>query len=97
MAATFSGPHHRPVSKFEMVFLCTPDASTFFTGIRMHIVNGMAHLIFYCEQPAADGSIEFLVVARMVRRSAAFKGSLDRFASQFRRPMSTLTPGRPLN
>jgi hypothetical protein len=63
----------------------------------MHIVNGMAHLIFYCEQPAADGSIEFLVVARMVRRSAAFKGSLDRFASQFRRPMSTLTPGRPLN
>jgi hypothetical protein len=73
------------------------NASMFFTGIRMHVVNGMTHLLFYCEQPTAAGEIEFMVVARMVGTSASFKASLDRFASQFRRPTSAFAPGRPLN
>jgi hypothetical protein len=73
------------------------NASAYFTDIRMHVVYGMAHLVFYREQAATDGSIEFLVVARIVGTSASFKGSLDRFAAQFRRPMSALTLGCPLN
>jgi hypothetical protein len=73
------------------------NASIFFTGVRMHMINGMTHLLFYSEQPCVDGSIEYVIVARMIGTSASFKASLDRFAAQFRRPMSSLSPGRPLN
>jgi hypothetical protein len=73
------------------------NTGAYFSGVRMHIVNGMTHLLFYSEQPSTDGDIEYMVVARMVGTNASFKASLDRFAGQFRRPMSSLTPGRPLN
>jgi hypothetical protein len=46
------------------------NTAIFFSGIRMHVVNGMTHLPFYSEQPNTEGGIEFLVVARMVRTSA---------------------------
>lgn len=73
------------------------NSATYFSGIRMHLINGMTHLLFYSEQPSSDGSTEYVVVGRMVGTSASFKASLDRFAAQFRRPMSSLMPGRPLN
>jgi hypothetical protein len=42
------------------------NVPSFFTGVRTMIVNGMAYLIFYAEQPDTSGRIEYIVVGRLV-------------------------------
>jgi hypothetical protein len=37
-----------------------------FSGVRAHVINGVAHLLFYVEQPDARGRVEYVVVDRMV-------------------------------
>ena len=57
--------------------------TTPFSGIRMHLVGGVAHLLFYMAQPTADGRVEYVLVARMVAPAAEAKLSLDRAAKAF--------------
>jgi hypothetical protein len=58
-------------------------STTLFSGVRMHLVGGVAHLLFYAAQPPIDGRIEFHLVARMVAPAADAKLSLDRVAKAF--------------
>jgi hypothetical protein len=37
----------------------------FFTGVRTTMIGGIAHLLFYTEQPGASGDTEYVVVARL--------------------------------
>jgi len=41
------------------------NAPVLFTGVRLHVIGDVAHLIFFSEQPDASGKVEFVVVARM--------------------------------
>lgn len=50
---------------------------TFFSGVRTHIVNGIAHLLFYLEWPDSRGQVEYIVVARMIAPVSTVKASLD--------------------
>ena len=54
-----------------------------FSGIRMHLVGGVAHLLFYMAQPTTDGRVEYVLIARMVAPAADAKLSLDRAAKAF--------------
>ena len=41
-------------------------ASAFFTGIHPTVIDGIAHLVFYIEQPSTMGGVDYVVVARLV-------------------------------
>jgi|SRR5580658_690831 hypothetical protein len=43
-------------------------APAFFSGIRTYVVNGIAQLLFYAEQPGAAGDVEHILVARSRRQ-----------------------------
>jgi hypothetical protein len=49
---------------------CFDVATTHFTGIRVFVVGGLAHLIFYTERPTAGGRIEYVVVDRLAAPKA---------------------------
>jgi hypothetical protein len=59
-------------------------APTFFSGIRTHVVNGIAHLLFYSEQPDTTGNVEHIVVARMVAPVATARVACGRAAETIR-------------
>jgi hypothetical protein len=42
------------------------ERGVFFSGVRAIVIDGIAHLLFYAQQPAAGGEIEYVMVARLV-------------------------------
>lgn len=67
----------------------------FFSGVRLHVVRGVAHLLFYTEQPSAEGRIEFVVVARLIAPLGSAAASCEHVLKDMRRgtPMSHLPAG----
>jgi hypothetical protein len=59
-------------------------APIFFSGIRTYVVNGIAHLLFYAEQPGASGDVEHIVVARMVAPVPTAKAACGRATDTMR-------------
>jgi hypothetical protein len=59
-------------------------APTFFSGIRTYVANGIAHLLFYAEQPGATGDVEHIVVARMIAPVPTGKAACGRAAETMR-------------
>ena len=57
---------------------------TFFSGMRTYVVNGIAHLLFYSEQPNSAGEVEFVVVARMIAPVPTAKAACARAAETMR-------------
>jgi hypothetical protein len=50
----------------DSLFEPSINSTTFFSGVRVAVVDGIAHLMFYQEQPSTDGRTEFIVLARMM-------------------------------
>jgi hypothetical protein len=59
-------------------------APTLFSGIRTCVVYGIAHLLFYAEQPRATGNVEHMVVARMIAPVPTAKAACGRAAETMR-------------
>ena len=60
----------------------TINSTTFFSGARVAVVDGVAHLMFYVEQPSTQGGTEFVVVARMMAPLARAAGVLGSVAGR---------------
>jgi hypothetical protein len=39
------------------------ERGVFFSGVRAIVIDGIEHLLFYAQQPAAGGEIEYVMVA----------------------------------
>jgi hypothetical protein len=39
---------------------------TLFSGVQTVVMNGIAHLLFFSENPGACGGVEYVIVARLV-------------------------------
>jgi hypothetical protein len=59
-------------------------ASTFFSGIRTYVVNGIAHLLFYSAHLTVRGDVEYLLVARMIAPLPTAKAACGRAAETMR-------------
>jgi hypothetical protein len=58
------------------------NSTTFFSGARVAVVDGVAHLMFYIEQPTTQGGTEFVVVARMMAPMARATSVLASLAAR---------------
>jgi len=72
-----------PTSRFSMNESCY-TTSIFYGGVRTYVVNGVAHMLFYVEQPGSDGQIEYYVVARMVAPVGMARAAAARMADSMR-------------
>jgi hypothetical protein len=53
-----------PADTAELVESTVNDP-VLFSGVRTYVVNGVAHFLFYVEQPDSRGRIEYVIVQRM--------------------------------
>lgn len=66
-----------------------------FTGIRTAIIKGVAHLIFYVEQPSSlSGAPEFVVVGRFAAPLPHAKAILDAASVRLSRGVPELSARR---
>ena len=57
----------------------------FFTGAKTQVLNGVAYMVFYAEQPSTDGErVETVVIARLVASHGAALLAVDRAAESLR-------------
>jgi hypothetical protein len=74
MADRFADPNERSIDLLDGGW----GQGTFFTGVRVAVVDGVAHLLFYTEQPSASGGgSEFVVVSRLISPLARAKAALE--------------------
>ena len=72
------------------------NAACLFTGVRTTIIDGMAHLVFCTTQPSSDGSVEYMIVARLVAPELRAAACLTHAAMEIAKG-PTAIDGRPAN
>jgi hypothetical protein len=56
------------------------NAPSLFSGVRIFVTGDVAHLIFYNQQPDANGKVEFVVTARLAAPIGKAKAAIQALA-----------------